>query len=987
MSTFRRLLTYLKPYKKLVFIGLFCLAGTIVLELLPPLVWKYIVDTVLVQGRWSALVPVTIGLLVIQSADTLLSIARLRITESVGQRFVCDLRNQLYDKLLHQSIKYFNEVRTGDLVSRISADVDLVQDVTIKGVGSVLANILRLVGVGIIFCSLNFKLGVATLIPTLILAILLKKFNKGIKARYRKMRDRFGGLNARIQDNLSGIAVVKSFAHEDRESLEFKGLIQEYLLETLHAVRARTTFFPFVKWVASLGSIITIVYGAYMILVGQFTVGGLIAYRGYGRYFYGPIDDLTQINDDVQRAVAAGNRIFEILDAPNAVQDAPNARLLSDVKGEIAFEHVSFHYVSAEHTVLDDVSFKIRPGQKVAFVGESGAGKSTIFALLLRFWDPVKGRILLDDVPLTDIAQQSFRRHMAAVHQDSFLFTTSVLENIRYARPDATDAEVQAAARAANAHTFVSKLPDGYNTLVGERGNKLSGGQRQRIAIARAFLSDPQILLLDEATSAVEPESEMVVQDAINRLMQGRTTIVAAHRLSTVRDADVIYVLNDTHIAEQGTHTELIGHGGIYASMMDPSLRAAAGAPVIEEIPVLDGYVQDSPLASDQEIQGYHQGSIAVKMGSSLSTLVRARRTLIAPVLLILFSSIFLARPLFSAIDAYFHHQRKATVLVSNPGVVVIPNPQIYSQVFAVSDAYGHYDNLVHLLKTAGILSTNLKWSAGNSLLIVVGNSIDKGPQSLEVLALWKDMQQQAAKSKGRVIVLMGSHEGDLLAHIADPYDYPDVNKFSAITENLKSHHMTMSDLSNPTNPITQQIEQMPVAARVGTWLFCSSGWPPDMKWDTFVAAAQSTLRQGDYSNDFLIGRQSILEKEKGSDGLQKWWLEPGEISALEHRLDAYGIYGDVFGHKTKVFNLVGNIGPYTPVGSKTPDYHLIKINGGLASGSSDDEDEDNISAQPFPGHVLLFKRPGDLVYTKKPEGVWNVSWDGQRNKRSTVPI
>ncbi len=302
---------------------------------------------------------------------------------------------------------------------------------------------------------------------------------------------------------------------------------------------------------------------------GQFTVGGLIAYRGYGRYFFGPIDDLTQINDTVQRGVAAADRLFQVLDAPISVTNAPNAVALPRIDGEIVFDQVSFRYREGTRPVLNALSLHIPAGQTAALVGESGAGKSTIFALVSRFWDPDSGAVSIDGHALTGVTQTSLRRQIASVQQETFLFAASVAENIRYARPDATEIEVENAARAANAHGFITELPDGYATLVGERGVKLSGGQRQRISVARAFLADPRILLLDEATSAVEPESERVIQDAIERLMRGRTTILAAHRLSTVRNADIIFVFASGELAEQGTHAELMRLGGRYARMVD----------------------------------------------------------------------------------------------------------------------------------------------------------------------------------------------------------------------------------------------------------------------------------------------------------------------------------------------------------------------------------------------------------------------------------
>ena len=568
MSTFLRLLAYLRPYKLWVALGFVFLVSAVALELAPPLVWKYIVDVVVRRHRWAAFWPALLLLTAIQGGSSLLSAFRQRLLETVGQNFVFTLRNQLYEKLTHQSLAFYNEARTGDLISRVSSDVDAVQDVLVQGTDSVLANILRVVGVAIIFCALNLKLGLATLVPMVLVGLLLGRFNRRVKGVYKAARAQLGTLTAKLQDNLGGIRVIKAFAREDDETEQFQALARTYLDQNLSAVRLRATFFPFVRWVASFGNTISIGYGAVLIMQHQFTLGGLVAYRGYGRYFYGPVDDLTQINDTVQRAVAAGGRIFQVLDAPVSVTDAPNALPLPHMAGDVAFDRVTFAYREGAEPVLDDLTLHVRPGQTAALVGASGAGKSTIFALLSRFWDPDAGAVRLDGHDLRDVTQRSLRRQIASVQQDTFLFAASVAENIRYGHPDATDSEVEEAARAANAHEFITRLPQGYDTVVGERGVKLSGGQRQRVSVARAFLSDPRLLLLDEATSAVEPESERVIQEAIERLMAGRTTLIAAHRLSTIRHADVIFVLSHGQLVEQGSHDALMRLGGPYARMV-----------------------------------------------------------------------------------------------------------------------------------------------------------------------------------------------------------------------------------------------------------------------------------------------------------------------------------------------------------------------------------------------------------------------------------
>jgi ABC-type multidrug transport system fused ATPase/permease subunit len=557
-SIIARLYALILPYRRTVAAGMLCLLLSVAAELYPPLVWQQVVDIGLAQQDWAYIGWQLALLVLVFGVGQICSAIRGVLLERAGQRLTLDLRLRLYRKLQSQSASYFSQRRTGDLLARLTADVETVQNVLVQGTDSVVANGLRVLGVAAIFIWLQPTLGLLVLLPMIMVGMLLTRYNYRVRPVYRAARKRLGDLSALFADNLGGMRVIQAFAQERRVAAEAESVGRELYNQQIQAVALRNRVFPAIRWVANLGNVIMLGGGVYFVMRGQFTLGGLLAYRGYGRYFYGPIDDLVNINDLVQQAAAAGRRIFEVLDAPETIADAPDSRALpAPLRGEVRFENLTFGYDPA-HPVLKDISLHIRPGERVALLGPSGAGKSTLIALVARLYDPDTGRVLIDNHDLRDVTLTSLRSQIAQVQQETFLFNTTALENLRFGRPDATRAEVEEAARAANAHGFLSALPEGYDTLVGERGVKLSGGQKQRLAVARAFLTNPQLLLLDEPTSAVEPESEALIVEAIERLMQGRTTLVVSHRLSLARTADRVVVIANGRIAEQGPPDELL---------------------------------------------------------------------------------------------------------------------------------------------------------------------------------------------------------------------------------------------------------------------------------------------------------------------------------------------------------------------------------------------------------------------------------------------
>jgi ABC-type multidrug transport system fused ATPase/permease subunit len=572
-SVTRRLYGLLLPYRSAVAWGMTFLTLSVAAELYPPLVWGQIIDHGLTRqgnvftAHWSYIGLQLALLVAVFAIQQVLSAWRGLLLEKAGQQLTLDLRLRLYNKLSGQSASYFESQRTGDLLSRVTADVDGIQDVLLRGTDAVLGNALRLIGVVAIFIALQPLLGVVVTLPMVIVGLMLTRYNGSVRPAYRAARTRLGDLSALITDRIGGIRVVQGFAREEAEAQKVSEIGHQLYQEGVKAVTIRNRTFPLVRFVSNFGNILMLGGGVFLIARGQFTLGGLLAYRGYGRYFYGPIDDLVNINDLLQRAEASGRRIFQVLDAPESIRQAPDAAALPlPVRGEIAFENVTFGYDPAQ-PILKGLNLHVRAGERVALLGASGAGKSTLIGLLTRTHDPQQGRVMLDGHDVRTLTLPSLRRAATVMQQDTFLFHDTVQENVRYARPEASAQEVQDALRVASAEHFVGELPQGLNTMVGERGVKLSGGQRQRLAIARVLLARPAVLLLDEPTSAVDAESEASIVEALERLMHGRTALIVTHRLSLARSADRVIVMEGGVIAEEGRPEVLRRQGGRYSAL------------------------------------------------------------------------------------------------------------------------------------------------------------------------------------------------------------------------------------------------------------------------------------------------------------------------------------------------------------------------------------------------------------------------------------
>ena len=490
------------------------------------------------------------------------------ISAGLGQRLTYDLRNQLYGHIQRLPLAYFENNKTGNIMSRLMNDVNSLEQAIVGPIITFITDMFKF-GWIIYFCiRLDWQLSVIALIVCPFISLCTYSFGKRIRRAFRSLRDKTGELNSLIQDNISGIKVISGFAKEAEELERFQEKNYESYNLNIRILRLASTLRPVIDFMTEMGAVVVICLGGYKVLQGQLSVGTFVIFFPYLQMMYGPITGLTRFYNQVQRAIVSTERIFEILDTPSDLKNSPDAVDLPPVHGLVEFRHVSFMY-SPGVEVLTDINITARPGQMIALVGPSGSGKTTLTKLIPRFYDPEKGDICIDGHDIKHIKLHSLRTQMAMVLQDPFLFNDTIKSNIAYARSDAPDEEVKNAAIAANAHGFIAALPNGYDSIIGERGVKLSGGQKQRIAIARAILANPRILILDEATSSVDTETEQLIQNAIYSLVKDRTTFVIAHRLSTILHADLIVVLDNGKIVETGLHHELLANGGLYKKLFE----------------------------------------------------------------------------------------------------------------------------------------------------------------------------------------------------------------------------------------------------------------------------------------------------------------------------------------------------------------------------------------------------------------------------------
>ncbi len=580
MAALRRALGYLRRYKRDTLGALLATLLVSAANLTTPQLIRYAIDVGIDDGESRAIWLAVLGLIGVALARGLFSFFQTYLAERASQHVAYDLRDSLFTKIERLSFGYFDQAQTGQLLTRLTSDVEQIRTFTGTGIVQITAAVVMLLGTRVLLLELNWRLALAALVTIPALFAVLLRFVRKIGPLFGRVQAILGGLNSTLQESLSGVRTVRAFAREQREFDRYGAVNDQLLAANLSTVKTFSTSFPLIFLFANLGTLIVIGYGGTLVINGDLSLGELVAFNSYLAFLLFPILTIGFQASGIPRAGASASRVFELLDEPVEVNDAPGARELLPISGHVEFRNIHFRYPGNSTETLRGISFDVEPGQTVAILGTTGSGKSTLVNLIPRFYDPASGSVLLDGIDVKEVTLASLRSQIGIVLQETLLFSGTVRDNIAYGRPEATDAEVEAAALAAQAQSFISELPSGYATVIGERGVGLSGGQRQRIAIARALLVDRCLLVLDDSTSAVDATTEAAIQQALDALMHDRrrTAFVIAQRISTVRDADVILILDEGQIAARGTHEELLQESELYNDILGSQLiRDVAG--------------------------------------------------------------------------------------------------------------------------------------------------------------------------------------------------------------------------------------------------------------------------------------------------------------------------------------------------------------------------------------------------------------------------
>jgi len=572
---FIRLWGYVRHYLGKTMISIVCMLLTSATSLIAPTLLRYAIDYGMLAKNMVVINQMVIVYIIAYGGNWFFTYWQTYLMSKVGQDIIFDIRQDLFTKLQKLGLEFYDKWQAGRIMSRLTNDIDALHQLVTSGLTNIINDVFTLITIVIIMLTMNWRLALITFLTVPIILVATLYFTRQMRAAYFVVRRTIADVNANLQESISGIKVTQSFTREDQNADRFNEVNESNFQANMKAAVLHSAFFPTVELIGALGTALVLGFGGIFIVrnIGGMTVGTVSAFLVYVTRFFHPIRDLSNVLNTIQSAGVSLERIFEYMDEVPDVQEIENAAPLQPIVGEVEYKNVDFSYTPGQQ-VLFDINFKVPKGDTVAFVGATGAGKSSIINLLCRFYDPQGGAIYIDGQDIRNVTLHSLRSQLGIVLQDTFIFSGTVRDNIRYGKPEASNQEVIDAAKAVNAHDFIMRLPDGYDTQVQERGSRLSVGQRQLISFARTLLADPAILILDEATSSVDAYTELLIQKALDRLLTGRTALVIAHRLSTIRNADRIYALDKGHIVESGNHHELLlREGGVYRKLYEMQFK------------------------------------------------------------------------------------------------------------------------------------------------------------------------------------------------------------------------------------------------------------------------------------------------------------------------------------------------------------------------------------------------------------------------------